>query len=291
MKRSNVIFWLLLGIGLVAVALAAGAPPDDGEPLDPRATGPLGAKALVLTLAELGGQVVVTSDIGESFDTAVLLRDDLTDEQRTALTSWVERGGTLLVADPSSSLHAGDVVGDTQTIFGETTLARGECTIPPMEQLGRVDPTGGVLYDVEEATQSCFTRAGGAFVVADPVGEGWIVATGGAGAFVNARLDSEDNAALAANIVVPREGTRVRVPRARQPGRRRRRQVALGPRAHAGPARARPAPRRVRGVRAVARAPARQARRGGAARRDRRLRARRRGGQPAAEVRASRGGC
>ena len=92
------------------------------------------------------------------FDTAVLLRDDLTEEQRQAVDDWVTRlGGTLLVADPSSSLHPGRIVGDTQTIFGEATVPRGECSILPLEQLSRVDPTGGVLYDRAEAAQSCFT--------------------------------------------------------------------------------------------------------------------------------------
>ena len=75
-----------------------------------------------------------------------------------------------------------------------------------------------MLYDSAAATQSCFTRGDGAFVVADPRGDGWVVAVGGAGAFVNARLDSEDNAALAANIAVPRLGHTGRVPRAREPG-------------------------------------------------------------------------
>ena len=209
MKRGTIVFWLLLAVGLVAVALAAGAPPGDGTPLDPRATGPLGAKALVLTLGELGGDVVITPSIDDRFDTAVLLRDDLTEGQRTAVADWVHRGGTLLVADPSSSLHPGRIVGDTQTIFGEATVARGACTIPPLAKLDRVDPIGGVLYDLSSAAESCFTRADGAFVVAEASGAGWIVATGGAGAFVNDRLDSEDNAAVAANILVPQPGTNV----------------------------------------------------------------------------------
>ena len=48
-------------------------------------------------------------------------------------------------------------------------------------------------------------------MIALPQGAGWVVATGGAGAFVNARLASEDNAALAANVLVPQSGTRVAV--------------------------------------------------------------------------------
>src|SRR5262249_10214840 len=153
-------------------------------------------------------RVVITPTV-DGFDTAVLLHDDLTEAQRTSVSEWVESGGTLLVADPSSSLHPGRIVGDTQTLFGAATVARGDCSIPPLEDLARVDPTGGVLFDREAANQSCFTRDDGAFVVADRRGDGWVVAVGGAGAFVNDRLDSEDNAALAANIAVPREGARV----------------------------------------------------------------------------------
>lgn len=209
--RRSVLFWGVLATALLAVALAAGAPPDDGAPLDPRATGPLGAKGLVLTLEELGGSVVITPRVGNEFDTALVLRDDLTQAQRDELTGWVEGGGTLLIADPGSSLHPGTIVGDTQTIFGDATLPRDECTIPPLEPLDRIDPSGGVLYDREDGTQTCFTRGDGAYVIAVPSGAGWIVATGGAGAFVNSRLASEDNAALAANVLVPEAGTRVAV--------------------------------------------------------------------------------
>ena len=206
MKRGTV-FWLLL-VGLVAVALRRRRP---ATAIPSIRDGPLGIKAS-FTLGDLGDVVITPTVAG--FDTAVLLRDDLTDDQRSAIGTWVESGGTLLVADPSSSLHPGRVVGDTQTIFGEATVARGDCSIPPLSNLTRVDPSGGVLYDSDTATQSCFTRGDGAFVVADPRGDGWVVAVGGAGAFVNARLDSEDNAALAANIAVPHRARRVR---AREP--------------------------------------------------------------------------
>jgi hypothetical protein len=209
--RRSLLFWVVLAAALLGVALAAGAPPDDGAPLDPRATGPLGAKGLVLTLEELGGAVVITPRVGDDFDTALVLRDDLTQAQRDELGGWVEAGGTLLIADPGSSLHPGTIVGDTQTIFGDATLPRDECTIPPLEALVRIDPSGGVLYDRDDGAQTCFTRGDGAYVIAVTSGAGWIVATGGAGAFVNSRLASEDNAALAANVLVPEAGTRVAV--------------------------------------------------------------------------------
>ena len=209
--RRSVLFWMLLALALLAVALAAGAPPDDGAPLDPRATGPLGAKGIVLTLEELGGDVSITARMGNDFDTALVLRDDLTEAQRDEVTDWIDGGGILLIADPGSSLHPGTIVGDTQTVFGDATLPRDDCTIPPLEELDRIDPTGGVLYDRDDGTQVCFTRGDGAFVIAVPQGAGWVVATGGAGTFVNARLASEDNAALAANVLVPVSGTRVAV--------------------------------------------------------------------------------
>ena len=63
--RRSVLFWVLLAAAMLAVALAAGAPPDDGAPLDPRATGPLGAKGIVLTLEELGGDVSITAQGGQ----------------------------------------------------------------------------------------------------------------------------------------------------------------------------------------------------------------------------------
>ena len=165
----------------------------------------------MLTLEELGGEVSITPRVGDDFDTALVLSDDLTEAQRDELRDWIDGGGTLLVADPGSSLHPGRIVGDTQTVFGDATLPRDDCTIPPLEALDRIDPSGGVLYDRDDGTQACFTRGDGAFVIALPQGSGWVVATGGAGAFVNARLASEDNAALAANVLVPEPGTRVAV--------------------------------------------------------------------------------
>ncbi len=287
--RRSVLFWVLLALALLAVALAAGAPPDDGAPLDPRATGPLGAKGIVLTLEELGGDVSITARMGNDFDTALVLRDDLTEAQREEVTDWIGAGGTLLIADPGSSLHPGTIVGDTQTVFGDATLPRDDCTIPPLEELDRIDPSGGVLYDRDDGTQVCFTRGDGAFVIAVPQGAGWVVATGGAGTFVNARLASEDNAALAANVLVPEPGTRVAVLEPRDGRSSGRRPFPRRPRPRQREGSPRPAAHRVRALRVVEGETPWPPCGRDSARADRRLRARRGGGQPDAEGGATRG--
>ena len=48
--------WIVLLGAIVAIGLLARGGDDTGEPLDPRSTGPLGARALVLLLEELGSQ-------------------------------------------------------------------------------------------------------------------------------------------------------------------------------------------------------------------------------------------
>src|SRR5438445_6210647 len=98
--------WRTLAVILVAalvVALVAGAPPGEGQPLDPNSTGDLGTKGLVLLLQHEGAVVDVTDVVPSgpvNGSTALVLSDQLTNEQRDALRSWLHQGGTLVVADP-----------------------------------------------------------------------------------------------------------------------------------------------------------------------------------------------
>jgi hypothetical protein len=211
--------WLVLVGAMLAAGLVAGAPPAEGPPLDPSSTGPSGTKALVDTLRLLGADVSVqSSGPDESTTTVLLLVDDLTDETRADVASWVRAGGTLVVTDVSSPLSPVVPAQDAELIFLEPELAR-DCNVPALRQVQRIDAAGAILQEVPEGATGCF-RLGNdeAWLVVVPAGEGTIVAIGGAGFLVNGALDRADNGLLAVTLLAPTRSERVVVLRPPAPG-------------------------------------------------------------------------
>lgn len=210
-RRSGAVFWIGLGIALVTLALVAGRPPSDGQPLSPDATGPLGAKGLVLLLEDLGADVATPTEVpGRDTDVVLVLSDQTTAAQQDELLAWVGEGGTLVVADPTSTftpVPAGttDVLGGIVT----TSTPPGVCSIEVLVDVGRVDARGGLAYDVEGSSGHCYGDDEAAFVVTTEVGAGNVVAVGGAGLFTNEALGELDNAVLAAAFLAPQPGTSV----------------------------------------------------------------------------------
>ena len=210
-RRGGALFWVGLGVAIVALALVAGRPPSDGEPLSPDATGPLGAKGLVLFLEDLGAEVDTPTEVPDGATDVVLLLSDQTDEaQQDELLSWVGEGGTLVVADPASTFTPAPA-GTTDVLGGVVTTSTppGVCTIDVLADVGRIDARGGLAYDVEGSSGRCFGDDEAAFVVTTDVGDGTVVAVGGAGLFTNEALGELDNAVLAAAFLAPQPGTRV----------------------------------------------------------------------------------
>lgn len=208
-------FVLVLGAVLVLVVLVAGNPDEDpGEPLAPDATGPAGAKAMVLLLDELGAHVAIEDGVpGGEVDTAVLLEDRLDGPRAEGVRRWVEAGGTLVVADPQSAftpivlgpLGDGGPLGAT-----EVELDRGDCDVEDLDDVERLDLAAGVGYEVPEGSRSCFGDAESAFVVERALGAGRVVAVGGPVPFTNDGLDRADAAVLVADLLAPEpEGTTV----------------------------------------------------------------------------------
>lgn len=191
-----------IGLGVVGLLVLFGRPPGDGPPLDPRSSGPLGTRALVLLLEDLGADVDVTSDPpGADVDVALVLADDLGDERRDEVRRFVTDGGTLVVTDPLSPLQPFPVTGDT-VAFGGSAVLVDDCDVPALRDVDRLDPSGGVTFT---AGTSCFDG----FVATAEEGLGDIVAIGGPAALVNSVIGNEDNAVLAAALLAPVEGTRV----------------------------------------------------------------------------------
>jgi len=207
-RRAGVVFWVALVGVVAAVALLGGQPAEDGEPLSPTATGPLGTKALVLLLEDLGAEVQTGAVVpDDEADVALLLADRLSEVPQEQLRRWVSDGGTLVVADPGS-LFTPPPAGSADPFGGlvDASLPPGDCTIAALAAVGRIDPHGGLHYDVAGSTGRCFGDAEGALVVTNSLGSGTVVAVGGAGVFTNEALAEFDNAVLAAALLAPQPG-------------------------------------------------------------------------------------
>ena len=202
MRRS--LPWVALLIAVVVVAVLTVRRDDEGIPLDPSSTGPLGAKALVVLLRELGAGVQVTDGAPESSaTTAVLLGDSLSEERRTAVVEWVRAGGTLLVADPSSELAP--PFARRQGVFSfdpEDDVDPSDCDEPALRSVRDLGEEVAALQRPQGAT-GCLRQGDGYLVVVRPEGDGTVVSVGGAAPFVNRNLDEGDGAVLAATVLAP----------------------------------------------------------------------------------------
>lgn len=201
-------FVLLLGAVLVLVVLVAGNPDDDpGEPLAPDATGPAGAKAMVVLLEELGADVVIEDGVpGDDVATAVLLEDRLDEDRATGLLEWVRAGGTLVVADPRSAFTpiVAAPLGEGGLVDAAAVeLDRDDCDIDALDEVARLDLDAGVTYEVAGEARSCFGDGTSAFVVEQPQGAGRLVAVGGPDPFTNDGLGRADAAVLVADLLAP----------------------------------------------------------------------------------------
>jgi hypothetical protein len=210
--------WVAVVLGLALVVAVGGQRQDEGNPLDPASPGPLGTKGLVEVLGELGGRVDVSADDpGAATDVALLLSDDLTPGRRQSLLDWVARGGTLVVADPSSGVTEVEQVATTRIGLLDAELQR-RCAVPALADVGRVAAPGGVVFGIPEGGRACFPRNDGAWLLLQPVGAGTVVRLGGASVLVNENLGEADNGVLLASLLVPAEGTTVQVLQPPLPG-------------------------------------------------------------------------
>jgi hypothetical protein len=220
--------WVAVVLGVALVVAVAGRGAEEGNPLDPASPGPLGTKGLVEVLRGLGGRVTVSAgQPGTGTDTALLLSDDLTPQRRQGLLDWVRRGGTLVVADPSSGVTRVEPAGSTRFGLLDAEIER-RCAEPALRDAERVAAPGGVVFEIPEgqgapgnrpdATQACFPRNDGAWLLVQPLGGGTVVRLGGASALVNQELGEADNAILLASLLVPVEGTAVQVLQPPLPG-------------------------------------------------------------------------
>jgi Domain of unknown function (DUF4350) len=210
--------WVAVLLGVLLVALVGGRREDEGNPLDPASPAPLGTKALVEVLRELGARVTVSAELpDQGTATALLLSDDLTPARREGLLAWVRQGGTLVVADPGSGVTPAEPAGNTTVGLLDAQIER-RCQVPALREVARVSAPGGVVFEVPPGASGCFPRNDGAWLLVQPLGAGDVVRLGGASALVNQELGEADNGVLVASLLAPSPGTATLVLRPPLPG-------------------------------------------------------------------------
>ncbi len=198
----------LLG-GLLAVGLLAAGQPREGLPLEPDSIAADGTRALVEVLEGVGADVVVDAAVPETADSVLVLVDNLSDERRADVLEHVEAGATLLLVDPASEL-APELVGQTGFGFLDTPLSRA-CDVDALADVDRVRPGDAPTFAVPDDGVGCFLRGQGAWLVAEPRGQGAVVTTGGPRWLTNQSVGEADHARLAAALLAPQRDATVAV--------------------------------------------------------------------------------
>ncbi len=199
--------FVVLAVAIVVIGLVSRNGRNEGEPLDPRSTSALGTRGLVLLLEGFGADVRIGAGRPADGAVALILQDRLNERETTRLERWVDGGGTLVVADPSSSF-APAVGRSSGGIFDSTGPSpegglRPRCGLPALQSVGAIEVDAPTALRTPPDGVGCFAVPGGKFLVARPSGAGTIVALGGAGPLVNSQLDRADNAVLAVSLLAP----------------------------------------------------------------------------------------
>ena len=204
--------WIVVAAGIaLAVAIAGGGGNDTGRPYDPTSTSPSGTKALVDTLRQLDVDVSLDAAAPTARTTALLvLVDAMSDGQRRAITSWVEEGGTLVVADRESPLNPFRAARPTILGLVQRDLDR-HCDVAALQQVRHVVVPNAALLRVRPPATGCFTSGADAWLVTQPQGRGNLVVIGGADAFTNDALGDGDNGLLAVTLLAPTTSAHVQV--------------------------------------------------------------------------------
>lgn len=195
-RRIVVLAGVLTLLGIVALA-AAGR----GGALD----GPDGTLAFQRLVNAMGGDVS-ESDRPSDGATFLLLHDLRRSEEAADILRWVEDGGRIVVADPTSAIaSAVGVAPDgfvSSNLLGVASLHPG-CAVPEAVGVEAIEVRSvDVALSVGPPDRvGCFvTSEHAAYLVAVPHGEGRVVVLGGGSVFWNEFLDDADNAVLALRL-------------------------------------------------------------------------------------------
>lgn len=189
---------VILALGLWLIGPPRGRIEEEGP------QGTLAFRHLVRELGLGGGEADAPDDEG----TFVLLTDLRTEPAAAELLGWVENGGRLVVADPSSAvldeldLEPGGLVGGGVT--GSSQL-RTDCVVPELTGVGAVATrvTDRRLALPERDLVGCLSEGRDAYLAVIPHGRGRVLALGGRSALTNELLTNADNARFATQLLGP----------------------------------------------------------------------------------------
>ncbi|MGH2663903.1 MAG: DUF4350 domain-containing protein [Actinomycetota bacterium] len=191
---------ILLGLFVLLGALAwlfSPVPPEDA--------GPTGTLALKRLLTGRGIDLSISADPGASGSTFFLLHDFRTDEDARRVLEWVRSGGRLVLADPRSAIvaQAGLLPGEPVGGLLPGQDLEADCLLPATVGVERiVSAQTDMVFEVTGPQDlGCFGRDGLSYLVQRRIGEGEIVALGGATPFTNEYLDEQDDVVLAWNLL------------------------------------------------------------------------------------------
>jgi Domain of unknown function (DUF4350) len=222
--RGAVTAIIVLVLAVVMLFIVRAQPKT--QSYDPRSGSSNGARGLVLLLERYGANVDITRTVpAPGSDTRLLILEDrLNDAQRDDVLAFADDGGTVVVADPASTLHGGPdesggseplpeggYVGNRAPAEVESNVERGACSIDALDQLRGVYADGGLSFAVAPGTPSCFGDSGNAAVFTQPRGDGLVVAVGDNDLFTNRLLRVADNGPLATALLAPEQGANVAI--------------------------------------------------------------------------------
>ena len=196
-------FVALLVLAVLATAYLTAVRRTAGPPLDPASTAPDGARAVVELVDSLATMTVRDDVPDGSVDTALLLADHFDRDQAAAVEAWVRAGGTLVVADPSSTF--------TPPVAGAARdVVEVSCPQPALAAVRTLDVGDGFRYQPPPGSTGCARTGASAVVVVRSLGAGTVVSVGGPG-------DVHQRPARPGRQRRP--GRRAARPRSDQPGR------------------------------------------------------------------------
>jgi hypothetical protein len=205
LRRRRSWLWVLLMLAVVCVVAAIATyltAPRPGGRMDPAATGPDGARALVTLLRDRGVTVVVASSVADA-ENAVLPGTLLlfAQSQRVTSDSLLERlaatPGDLLVVEPTSRARAKLTPG-IRNGGASVSSTEPNCILPEANRAGPVDfgPANTYVKNADQTITSCY---GGALVRYRD-GDRTVTAVGSTEFMTNGGLLRAGNAALAMNL-------------------------------------------------------------------------------------------
>jgi hypothetical protein len=219
-RRTRWIAGVAVGSVLLAVLLA-GPPGEPGRALDPHSPQPSGLLGIVRLLQASDVQVDISLEPPSDLSTRLFVPvDRLPEQRRSAILDWVDRGGTVVVAGESSLHQLQPTARPLSDLLGPAAREPG-CDPPTLAGVGEVraadwrgwhaapadTPDGDGVTAVR-----CFPLGDDAWwLVAVPRGAGTVVALGSAAPLTNGLLDRADNAVLAAALLGPSPGDRLRI--------------------------------------------------------------------------------